>query len=132
MTTGSENVARLAVLIDTDNANPATIEALLAEVAKFGTAHVKRACGGWTGTRLKGWKDQLLAQSFQQFAYTGARTPRTRRWSSMRWTCMALPCEPVGEECLRRRGERGHGRSSHASSRLPAAAMSSGEAVRYQ
>jgi uncharacterized LabA/DUF88 family protein len=71
--TGSENVARLAVLIDADNANPATIEALLAEVAKFGTAHVKRAYGDWTGTSLKGWKDHLLAQSIQpiqQFAYT--------------------------------------------------------------
>jgi uncharacterized LabA/DUF88 family protein len=71
--TGSENVARLAVLIDADNAQPASIEALLAEVAKFGAAHVKRAYGDWTGTRLKGWKDQLLAQSIQpiqQFAYT--------------------------------------------------------------
>ena len=33
MVTGSENVARLAVLIDADNAQPAIIEALLAEVA---------------------------------------------------------------------------------------------------
>ena len=39
----------------------------------LGTAHVKRAYGDWTGTSLKGWKDQLLAQSIQpiqQFAYT--------------------------------------------------------------
>ena len=50
--TGSNNVARLAVLIDADNAQPAAIEALLAEVAKFGTAHVKRAYGDWTGTSL--------------------------------------------------------------------------------
>ena len=36
--------ARLAVaLIDADNAQPAMIEELLAEVAKYGTAHVKRA-----------------------------------------------------------------------------------------
>jgi len=45
---------------------------LLAEVAKYGTAHVKRAYGDWTGTSLKDWKDQLLAQSIQpiqQFAY---------------------------------------------------------------
>jgi uncharacterized LabA/DUF88 family protein len=65
--------ARLAVLIDADNAQPAMIEELLAEVAKYGTAHVKRAFGDWTGTNLKGWKDQLLAQSIQpiqQFAYT--------------------------------------------------------------
>ena len=69
----SVNVARLAVLIDADNAQPTMIEGLLAEVAKFGTAHVKRAYGDWTGTSLKGWKEQLLAQSIQpiqQFAYT--------------------------------------------------------------
>ena len=68
-----ENAARLAVLIDSDNAQPGIIEALLAEVAKYGTAHVKRAYGDWTGTSLKGWKDQLLSQSIQpiqQFAYT--------------------------------------------------------------
>jgi len=69
----SENAARLAVLIDADNAQPSITEGLLAEVAKYGTAHVKRAYGDWTGTSLKGWKDQLLAQSIQpiqQFAYT--------------------------------------------------------------
>jgi uncharacterized LabA/DUF88 family protein len=69
----NDNVARLAVLIDADNAQPSIIEGLLAEVAKYGTAHVKRAYGDWTGTSLRGWKDHLLAQSIQpiqQFAYT--------------------------------------------------------------
>ena len=70
-----ENVsaARLAVLIDADNAQASITAALLAEVAKYGTAHVKRAYGDWTSTNLKGWKDQLLSQSIQpiqQFAYT--------------------------------------------------------------
>jgi uncharacterized LabA/DUF88 family protein len=66
-------IARLAVLIDADNAQPSITDGLLAEVAKYGTAHVKRAYGDWTGPNLKGWKDQLLAQSIQpiqQFAYT--------------------------------------------------------------
>ena len=69
----NETAARLAVLIDADNAQPSIIEGLLAEVAKYGTAHVKRAYGDWTGSSLKGWKEQLLAQSIQpiqQFAYT--------------------------------------------------------------
>ncbi len=73
MAMSSDNVARLAVLIDADNTQPAISEELLAEVAKYGTAHVKRAYGDWTGTSLKGWKDHLLAQSIQpiqQFAYT--------------------------------------------------------------
>ena len=69
----NSNSARLAVLIDADNAQASITEGLLAEVAKYGTAHVKRAYGDWTAPNLRGWKDQLLAQSIQpiqQFAYT--------------------------------------------------------------
>ncbi|OAA62000.1 hypothetical protein SPI_04859 [Niveomyces insectorum RCEF 264] len=69
----TEAVVKLAVLIDADNAQPSIAGALLAEVAKYGTAFVRRAYGDWTGTSLKGWKDQLLTQSIQpmqQFAYT--------------------------------------------------------------
>jgi uncharacterized LabA/DUF88 family protein len=69
----TENAVRLAVLIDADNAQASITEGLLAEVAKYGTAHVKRAYGDWTAPNLRGWKDQLLAQSIQpiqQFAYT--------------------------------------------------------------
>ena len=49
-----ENTARLAVLIDADNAQAGIIEDLLAEVARYGTASVKRAYGDWTSTSLKG------------------------------------------------------------------------------
>src|ERR1700759_187772 len=69
----TENTARLAVLIDADNAQPSITEGLLAEVAKYGTAHVKRAYGDWTAPNLRSWKDQRLPQStqpIQQFAYT--------------------------------------------------------------
>ncbi|HET7663152.1 MAG TPA: NYN domain-containing protein [Rhodanobacteraceae bacterium] len=69
----NEPTAKLAVLIDADNAQPSLAEGLLAEVAKYGTAHVKRAYGDWTGMHLKGWKEQLLEQSIQpmqQFGYT--------------------------------------------------------------
>jgi uncharacterized LabA/DUF88 family protein len=65
--------AKLAVLIDADNAQPGLAEGLLAEVARYGTAHVKRAYGDWTSSHLLGWKNQLLTQSIQpiqQFAYT--------------------------------------------------------------
>jgi hypothetical protein len=72
--------ARLAVLTDADNAQASLIGQVLAEVATFGTAHVKRAYGDWTGTSLKSWKEQLLAQSIQpiqQFAYVaGKNAPR--------------------------------------------------------
>ncbi len=69
----NSDAVKLAVLIDADNAQPGIIEGLLAEVAKYGTAHVKRAYGDWTGTNLRGWKEQLLTasiQPMQQFAYT--------------------------------------------------------------
>jgi uncharacterized LabA/DUF88 family protein len=76
MATISDSTAKLAVLIDADNAQPAIIDSLLAEVTKYGTAHVKRAYGDWTSTSLRGWKEQLLAQSIQpmqQFAYTNGK-----------------------------------------------------------
>ena len=54
---------KLAVLIDADNARPAIVDGLLAEVAKYGTAHVKRIYGDWTGPNLNGWKTALLDHS---------------------------------------------------------------------
>ncbi len=68
-----ESSQKLAVLIDADNAQPSVAEPLLAEIAKYGTANVKRAYGDWTGPHLKGWKEVLLVQSIQpiqQFRYT--------------------------------------------------------------
>ncbi|MCK5802940.1 MAG: NYN domain-containing protein [Lentisphaeria bacterium] len=64
---------RLAVLIDADNATAAVVDELLKEVAKYGTATVKRAYGDWTTTNLKSWKTVLhrhAIQPEQQFAYT--------------------------------------------------------------
>lgn len=64
---------KLAVLIDADNASAAVVKELLEEVAKYGTASVKRAYGDWTTQNLAGWKDQLhrhAIQPIQQFAYT--------------------------------------------------------------
>lgn len=65
--------ATLAILIDGDNASPKIISGLLAEVANYGVASVKRVYGDWTGSNLKGWKECLLEHSLQpvqQFAYT--------------------------------------------------------------
>ena len=65
--------AKLAVLIDADNTQPAIIEGLLDEVAKYGVASVKRIYGDWTSTNLRSWKERLLAnaiQPIQQFSYT--------------------------------------------------------------
>lgn len=64
---------KLAVLIDADNAQASICSELLAEIAKFGIASVKRAYGDWTTTNLKGWKPHLhkhAIQPIQQFSYT--------------------------------------------------------------
>jgi uncharacterized LabA/DUF88 family protein len=68
-----EKTDKLAVLIDADNAQPSIIDDLLAEIANYGIASVKRIYGDWTAPGLKGWKEVLLRHSIQpmqQFAYT--------------------------------------------------------------
>ena len=67
------DTTRLAVLIDGDNTTPTIIEALLAEIAKYGSATIKRVYGDWTTPQLRGWKEAINAhaiQPMQQFAYT--------------------------------------------------------------
>jgi uncharacterized LabA/DUF88 family protein len=64
---------KLAVLIDADNTQPGIVDGLLAEIADYGTASVKRIYGDWTKPNLRGWKEVLLdhsIQPIQQFAYT--------------------------------------------------------------
>ena len=61
------------MLIDADNAQASVIEGLLAEVAKYGLASVKRIYGDFTSQQLGQWKKVLLKHSIspvQQFAYT--------------------------------------------------------------
>jgi uncharacterized LabA/DUF88 family protein len=64
---------RLAILIDADNSDPKRLPDLLAEIAKYGNASVRRAYGNWTSGHLGGWKNGLLTHSItpiQQFNYT--------------------------------------------------------------
>lgn len=63
----------LAVLVDADNVPPSKIGAVLAEVARFGTASVKRVYGDWTKPNLSSWKpaaSEHVIQPMQQFANT--------------------------------------------------------------
>lgn len=64
---------RLAVLIDADNAQASIIEGLLAEIARFGEATVKRIYGDFTSPTSGQWKKVLNRHAIkpvQQFAYT--------------------------------------------------------------
>lgn len=68
-----EPTLRLAVLIDADNAQAAVIEALLAEIARFGEATVRRIYGDFTAPTSAAWKkvlQQYAIKPVQQFAYT--------------------------------------------------------------
>ena len=72
----ASDATRLAVLIDADNATASVAKELLEEVAKYGTATVKRAYGDWTTQNLVGWKEHLhrhAIQPIQQFAYTSGK-----------------------------------------------------------
>jgi hypothetical protein len=69
----SPNTDKLAVLIDADNAQPGVASELLTEVARYGTATIKRAYGDWTTPNLSGWKETLQSlaiQPVQQFRFT--------------------------------------------------------------
>ncbi|MCA3060335.1 MAG: NYN domain-containing protein [Rhodocyclaceae bacterium] len=68
-----ESTLRLAVLIDADNAQAAVIDGLLAEIARFGEATVKRIYGDFTASTSSSWKkvlQQYAIKPVQQFAYT--------------------------------------------------------------
>jgi hypothetical protein len=70
MTTNNSN---LALLIDGDNVSPKIIVDLMAEIANYGNASVRRIYGDWTSPYLGSWKACLLDHSItpiQQFAYT--------------------------------------------------------------
>jgi hypothetical protein len=68
-----EQSPRLAVLIDADNAQAAVIAELLAEIATFGEATVKRIYGDFTAPTSASWKkvlQQYAIKPVQQFAYS--------------------------------------------------------------
>lgn len=72
-TESEEPTARLAVLIDADNAQPSVFGEILAEIAKFGEATVKRIYGDFTTQQSSSWKkilQQYAIKPVQQFAYT--------------------------------------------------------------
>jgi uncharacterized LabA/DUF88 family protein len=72
----SPNTDKLAVLIDAENAQRSVIADLLREVARYGTATIKRAYGDWTTSDLDKWKDilhQCAIHPVQQFRFTSGK-----------------------------------------------------------
>ncbi len=68
-----EKTAKLAVLIDADNASAKDIKNILDELTKYGEATVKRIYGNFTSTQNTQWKkviNELAIKPVQQFEYT--------------------------------------------------------------
>ncbi len=68
-----QSESNIALLIDADNAPAAKIEAILAEIAKYGVANIRRAYGNWKNPSLKPWEDNLhefAIRPVQQFDLT--------------------------------------------------------------
>ena len=68
-----QNELRLAVLIDADNAPRTALREIMAEVAVYGKATIKRIYGDWTAPNMNSWKPLLLEHAitpFQQYSYT--------------------------------------------------------------
>lgn len=56
---------RIAVLIDADNTSPRYAEAILDELAKYGTPTIKRAYGDFSSSHLQGWTRELNARAIR-------------------------------------------------------------------
>jgi uncharacterized LabA/DUF88 family protein len=65
--------ARIALLIDADNSPATKIDVILAELAKFGIANIRRAYGNWKKSELKGWEailHEYAIRPIQQFDHS--------------------------------------------------------------
>lgn len=72
----NERPAKLAVLIDADNASSRTVSGLFEEIATIGEASVRRIYGDFSGSRLKAWADILSTHGIvphQNFATTSGK-----------------------------------------------------------
>lgn len=69
----SERTARIALLIDADNSPASKIDLILSEIAKYGSANIRRAYGNWKSANLSAWEKVLheyAIRPIQQFDYS--------------------------------------------------------------
>lgn len=74
---------RIAVLIDADNTSAKYAEALLEEVAKYGTPTIKRAYGDFASPQLTGWTKQLNARAIRSMHQTAFTTGKNSTDSAL-------------------------------------------------
>jgi hypothetical protein len=69
----SDSPPNIALLIDADNAAPATLDPVLTVLAELGTVNIRRAYGNWNKPSLGGWSailHQFAIEPQQQFDVT--------------------------------------------------------------
>ena len=95
------NDLKLSVLIDADNIPHSNIKGVMEEIARYGTATLKRLYGDLTRPNLAGWKAVLLEHAItpiQQYGYT---TGKNSTDSAMIIDAMdILYSEKVGGFCI--------------------------------
>ena len=67
----------IALLIDADNASPASLDAALTVLAELGTVNIRRAYGNWNKAALKGWAEmthRYAIEPQQQFDVTKGKS----------------------------------------------------------
>jgi hypothetical protein len=63
----------IALLIDADNASPASLDPVLTVLAELGTVNIRRIYGNWKKPALRTWADKTLThgiEPYQQFDLT--------------------------------------------------------------
>jgi len=71
-----DNLKKIAILIDADNARISKLKFVLEEISTHGHIITKRAYGDWSNDSLKNWKstlNELAIHPVQQFAYTSGK-----------------------------------------------------------
>lgn len=72
----------IALLIDADNASPASLDPVLTVLAELGTVNIRRIYGNWKKPGLKGWADLSLKhglEPYQQFDITKGKNATDMR-----------------------------------------------------
>ncbi|GAA4776254.1 hypothetical protein GCM10023219_24840 [Stakelama sediminis] len=72
----------VALLIDADNASPASLDPVLTVLAELGTVNIRRVYGNWRKPALKSWAEMTLKygiEPYQQFDITKGKNATDMR-----------------------------------------------------
>ena len=128
MTAAIDRDARIALLIDADNSPAGKIDVILAELAKFGVANIRRAYGNWKKQELRGWEEVLheyAIRPIQQFDYSKGKNATDMSYGDR----CAGPALHRPARRLRHRLER---RRLHAAGHAPASQGRAGLRLRRE